>query len=87
MSIDKKIGYILSVENKKCNSTYRGCLINELIALDNMPGWVTCNECEQTGLSHNNFDDCVGYGCVRTDFTVMVNDIERFTTMFKNILK
>ena len=85
MSVDKKIGYILSDEKRY--STYRGCLINKLITLDNMPGWVTCNKCEQTGLSYNNFDDCVGYSCVRIDFTVMVNDIERFTTMFKNILK
>ena len=85
MSVDKKIGYILSDEKRY--GTYRGCLINKLITLDNMPGWVTCNECEQTGLSCDNFDDYAGYGCVRTDFTVMVNDIERFTTMFKNILK
>ena len=80
MSVDKKIRYILSDEKRY--GTYRGCLVNKLITLDNMPGWVTCNECEQTGLSYDNFDDCV-----RTDFTVMVNDIERFTTMFKNILK
>ena len=85
MSVDKKIGYILSDEKRY--GTYRGCLINKLITLDNMPGWVTCNECEQIGLSYDNFDDCVGYGCVRIDFTVMVNDIERFTTVFKNILK
>ena len=82
MSVDKKIGYILSDEKRY--GTYRDCLINKLITLDNMLGlgWVTCNECEQTGLSYGNFDDCV-----RTDFTVMVNDIERFTTIFKNILK
>ena len=85
MSVDKNIGYILSDEKRY--GTYRGCLINKLITLDNMPGWVTCNECEQTGLPYDNFDDCVGYGCVRTDFTVMVNDIKRFTTIFKNILK
>ena len=85
MSVDKKIVYFLLDE--KCYGTYRGCLINKLITLDNMLGWVTCNECEPTGLSYDNFDDCVGYGCVRTDFTVMVNDIERITTVFKNILK
>ena len=81
MSVDKIIRYILSDEKRY--DTYRGCLINKLITLDNMPGWVDCNECEQTGLSYDNLDDCVGYGCVRTDFTVIVNDVE----MFKNILK
>ena len=75
------MGYILSDEKRY--GTYRGCLINKLITLDNMLGWVTCNECEQSGLSCDNFDDCVGYSCVRIDFTVIVNDIE----MFKNILK
>ena len=81
MSVGKIIRYILSDEKRY--GTYRGCLINKLITLDNMSGWVTCNECEQTGLSCDNFDDCVGYSCVRIDFTVIVNDVE----MFKNILK
>ena len=81
MSVDKKIGYILSDEKRY--GTYRGCLINKLITLDNIPGWVTCNDCEQSGLSCDNFDDCVGYSCVRIDFTIIVNDVE----MFKNILK
>ena len=81
MSVDKKIRYILS--NEKRIDTYRGCLVNKLITLNNMLGWVTCNECEQSGLSCDNFDNCVGYSCVRIDFTVIVNDIE----MFKNILK
>ena len=81
MSVDKKIRYILS--NEKRIGTYRGCLVNKLITLNNMLGWGTCNDCEQSGLSCDNFDDCVGYSCVRIDFTIIVNDVE----MFKNILK
>lgn len=85
MDVGKEIKYILS--DGKRYGTYRGCLINKLVTLDSMPGWVTCNECEQTGLSYDNSDDCVGYGCVRTDFTVMVYGIKGFTTMFKSILE
>lgn len=85
MSVDKKIGYILSDEKRYGN--YIGCLVNKLITLDNMPGWVTCDGCEHTTLSYNSNGSLINVGCTRANFTAMVNDIERFTTIFKNILK
>ena len=88
MSVDKKVEYIiLSDKNKKCNGTYRGCLINELIALDNVSGWETCDGCEYTALSYNDNGECINYGCIIANFTAIKNDLERFTTHFKNILK
>ena len=85
MSVNEKIKYILS--DKKCNSTYRGCLLHELIKLDSTPDWETCNGCEYTALSYDSNGNCINFGCIRANFTAMVNDIERYTTHFKNILK